>query len=56
MEQQKKILVEWETANEFVMAVLDEVLKFPRRIPARGQNQKCVRLHLKHIKNGASGN
>jgi hypothetical protein len=40
MEQQKKVLVERETANEFVMAVLEEVLKFPRRIPARGQNQR----------------
>jgi superfamily I DNA/RNA helicase len=39
MEQQKKVLVEWETANEFVMAVLEEVLKFPRRIPARGEDQ-----------------
>ena len=39
MEQQRKVLVEWETASEFVMAVLDEVLKFPRRIPARGENQ-----------------
>ena len=39
MEQQKRVLVEWETANEFVMAVPEEVLKFPRRIPARGQNQ-----------------
>lgn len=39
MNRQKKVLVEWETANEFVMAVLDEVLKFPRRIPARGKDQ-----------------
>ena len=39
MNRQKRVLVEWETANEFVMAVLEEVLKFPRRIPARGKDQ-----------------
>jgi transcriptional regulator with XRE-family HTH domain len=39
MEQQKKVLVEWETANEFVMAVLEEVLKFPHTLPRRGEDQ-----------------
>ena len=39
MEQQKKVLVEWKTANEFVMAVLEEVLKFPHTLPRRGEDQ-----------------
>jgi hypothetical protein len=39
IEQQKKVLVEWETANEFVMAVLEEVLKFPHTLPRRGEDQ-----------------
>ena len=39
MEQQKEVLVEWETANEFVMAVLEEVLKFPHTLARRGEDQ-----------------
>jgi hypothetical protein len=39
MNRQKKVLVEWETADQFVMAVLEEVLKFSRRLPAGGKDQ-----------------
>lgn len=39
MNRQKKVLVEFETADKFVMTVLEEILKFPRRLPARGKDQ-----------------
>jgi hypothetical protein len=39
MEQQKKVLVRWETADAFVVGVLEEILKFPRTLPARGNDQ-----------------
>jgi hypothetical protein len=39
MQRTRAVLVEWETADQFVMTVLDEILKFPRRLPARGNNQ-----------------
>jgi superfamily I DNA/RNA helicase len=40
MQRTRAVLVEWETADQFVMTVLDEILKFPRRIPARGNSQE----------------
>jgi hypothetical protein len=48
MNRQKKVLVEFETADKFVMTVLEEILKFPRRLPARGKDQSERDL-LKHI-------
>jgi hypothetical protein len=39
MQRTRAVLVEWETANQFVMTILEEILKFPRRLPARGNSQ-----------------
>jgi transcriptional regulator with XRE-family HTH domain len=48
MEQQKNILVEWETADKFVLGVLAEILKFPHKIPSRG-NDEAQRILLKQV-------
>jgi len=39
MQRTRAVLVEWETANQFVLTILEEILKFPHRLPARGNNQ-----------------
>jgi hypothetical protein len=39
MHRTRAVLVEWETADQFVMAVFEEILKFPHRSPVRGNNQ-----------------
>ena len=39
MQRTRAVLVGWETANQFVLTILEEILKFPRRLAARGNNQ-----------------